>query len=88
MKPGTYVSRSVYAKLQAENKRLMRDIKVMACGVPLDAIQMRIKYREQFRRNERLNEAIKKAAQQYAEEHPEFKQFIDSLKHKDRSNQN
>ena len=82
MKPGTYVSRSVYAKLQAENKRLMKDIKVMACGVPLDAIKMRVRYREEFKRNERIEEAIKKAALQYMDEHPEFKKRIDELKTK------
>jgi hypothetical protein len=52
------VSRSVYAKLQAENKRLMADIRVMACGECFDAIQMRLKWRAKFKAEEELYSAI------------------------------
>ncbi len=53
------VSRSVYAKLQAENRRLMADIKVMTCGECFDAIQMRLRWRAKFKVEEDLNSAIK-----------------------------
>lgn len=85
MKPGTYVSRAVYAKLQAENRRLLADIKVMACGEVFDAIQMRIKWRKRFRDEEMLNQAIKKAARQYVDEHPEMKEWVEGLSKKQSS---
>lgn len=61
----TKVSRSVYQKLKEENKRLLADIKVMACGECFDAVQMRIKYRTKFRHDEAFNAAMKEAALRY-----------------------
>ena len=71
MKPGTYVSRAVYAKLQAERNRLLKDIEVMACGEPVDAIQMRFKWRKKFEQDKKFWDTVKIAAVQYAKEHPE-----------------
>jgi len=59
MKRGTYVSRSVYAKLQAENKRLMADIKVMATGECFEAIQLRMKWRKVFKAQKELEEMLR-----------------------------
>lgn len=59
VKNGLTVSRAVYAKLQAENKRLMADIKVMATGECFDAIQLRMKYRKQFRAQKEMDDMIK-----------------------------
>jgi len=61
MKPSSPVSRSVYQKLAEENKRLMRDIKVMACGECFEAIQMRLKWRKFFREKEEWDKAFKEA---------------------------
>lgn len=76
MKPRTYVSRAVYAKLQAERNRLLKDIEVMACGETFEAIQMRLKWRKKFREDNDLKEAIRKACKQYAKEHPEIMEGI------------
>ena len=54
------VSRSIYQKVVEENKRLKKDIKVMACGHMVDAIQMRIKWRKHFEDENRFNNIIKK----------------------------
>jgi len=82
MKPGTHVSRSVYAKLQAENRRLRADIKVMACGQPVDAIQMRIKWRKKFTEDKMFDEAIRAAAKEYMKANPELEGFVKGLKKK------
>jgi hypothetical protein len=79
MKQGTYVSRSVFAKLQGERNRLLKDIEVMACGEPMEAIQMRLKWRKKFEQDRQFNEAIKEACKQYAKEHPEI---LESIKRK------
>ena len=60
MLKGKYVSRSVYQKAKEENKRLLADIKVMACGECFDAIQMRIKWRKIFKEIEDSEKAIMK----------------------------
>jgi len=60
MLKGKYVSRSVYQKAKEENRQLMKDIKVMACGECFDAIQMRIKWRKIFKEQEQFDEAINK----------------------------
>lgn len=59
MLKGKYVSRSVYQKAKEENKRLLADIKVMACGECFDAIQMRIKWRKIFKEIEDSEKAIR-----------------------------
>ena len=56
---GKYVSRSVYQKAKEENKRLLADIKVMACGECFDAIQMRIKWRKIFKAKEQFEKTIR-----------------------------
>lgn len=48
-KIGTYVSRSVYTKIQMENKRLLSDIYTICCGSMFDAIQLRLKYKDKFK---------------------------------------
>jgi len=59
MLKGKYVSRSVYQKAKEENKRLLADIKVMACGECFDAIQIRIKWRKIFKEQEQFEKAIR-----------------------------
>lgn len=68
----TKVSRSIYQKLKEENKRLLADIKVMACGECFEAIQMRIKWRTKFKRVEAFNAAMKAVALRYFKQHPEL----------------
>jgi hypothetical protein len=76
MKRGSYVSRSVFAKLQGERNRLMKDIEVMACGEPMEAIQMRLKWRKKFEQDKKFWDTVKIAAAQYAKEHPEILEGI------------
>ena len=59
MEKGKYVSRSVYQKAKEENKRLLADIKVMACGECFDAIQLRIKWRKIFEKKEQFEKTIR-----------------------------
>jgi hypothetical protein len=59
MKKGSFVSRLFYQKLQEENKRLLADIKVMACGECFDAIQMRLKWRRIFKEKQDFDNAIR-----------------------------
>jgi hypothetical protein len=54
----------------------MKDIEVMACGEPMEAIQMRLKWRKKFEQDRKFNEAIKEACKQYAKEHPEILEKI------------
>ena len=54
-----YVSRSAFQKLAEKNKRLMKDIEVMACGECFEAIQMRIKWRKYFEQQKELENAIR-----------------------------
>jgi len=61
MQKGKYVSRSVHQKAKEENKRLLADIKVMACWECFEAIQMRIRWRKIFKEQEQFDEAVKRA---------------------------
>lgn len=79
MKPGTYVSRAVFAKLQAENNRLRRDIKIMVLSTGVDGARVRMRWREEFRKEEQIQELLKVAIEHYYKDHPEEKKFIDNL---------
>lgn len=56
---GTYVSRAVYAKLQAENKRLIKDIYTMVMGISWSSIETRKKWKDKFEKDKELNRLLK-----------------------------
>lgn len=60
---GKYVSRAVYAKLQAERNRLLNDIKIMATGSQNDCLTIVTKWRLHFHRIKMMNEALRIIAQ-------------------------
>jgi hypothetical protein len=53
------VSRSAFAKVQNENHRLKRILKVLCTGESVAAIQLRIEYREMLAREEEMWDIIK-----------------------------
>ena len=67
------VSRSVYQKLKEENKRLMKDIRILCeDGIPsFDQIMLIKKYRDQFRKEKEFNDLIKSAFRNYIKNNPE-----------------
>jgi hypothetical protein len=60
MEKGKYVSRAVYAKLQAENKRLMKDIELMAMGGAEGGVTWQ-KWRKHFKKQKAWMDALREA---------------------------
>ncbi|HUV00046.1 MAG TPA: hypothetical protein VMW32_03680 [Bacteroidales bacterium] len=68
------INRSVYQKVCEENKRLMKDIRILALAGPLsfEKIECLIKWRKKFARDAETEKLIKAAARQYMKDHPEY----------------
>jgi len=69
----SYVSRSVYQKLAEENKRLMKDLKIICTGDPVDAIMLRIHWRNRFRKEEKFKAELKRILRKVLDENPDLK---------------
>lgn len=67
------VSRSVYQKLKEENKRLMKDIRILCeDGIPsFEQIMLIKKYRSQFKKEKEFNNMIKLACQNHIKNNPD-----------------
>lgn len=61
---GKYVSRAVYAKLQAENKRLIKDIKLIVKQGSKSAETFQ-KWKKHFEAAERYNDLLSEALTQF-----------------------
>jgi hypothetical protein len=55
----SFVSRSVYQKLAEENKRLLKDLRTICLGDPVDAIITRIHWRNRFKKEDKFWEDVK-----------------------------
>jgi hypothetical protein len=77
MNKGTYVTRSVYQKVVEENRRLLKDIKILCTtsSIP-EAFKLRIEYRKRFQHEAELNAMIKKVALEYGKAHPELRVHV------------
>jgi hypothetical protein len=73
MKHVSKISRSVFQKKVEENKRLLRDIRVMTMEPGIKAILLRMKWRDRFKHETELNNLLKTAAKKYFNDHPELK---------------
>ena len=67
------VSRSVYQKLAEENKRLMRDLRLMTMGSAYQRVTTYGKWKKHFQYEDDVNIALKEVANQYFKDHPELK---------------
>ncbi len=67
------VSRSVYQKLKEENKRLVKDIRILCEeGIPsFDQIMLIKKYRDKFRKEKEFNDLIKQACSMHIKNNPD-----------------
>ncbi len=78
---GKYVKRSTYQKLFEENKKLLKDIRILTEeGINPRAILLKIDWRKKFKEDKDLNDLIKMACDQYLDEHPETKAIIENFK--------
>jgi hypothetical protein len=59
---GKYVSRAVYAKLQAENHRLMEDIRLMSVGGVEGGVTW-TKWRKHFKSKDQFMQVLRSVAQ-------------------------
>lgn len=66
---GKYVSRAVFAKMQAEKQRLTEDIRLMVSGSAEGGVTWN-KWRKHFKFHAQLNQALREIA---AKELPELK---------------
>ena len=70
LKPGTYVSRSVYTKLQMENKRLLADLRTICCGdISPEKILLRVKWRDKFEKDDAFNSMLQDFAKKHFSKH-------------------
>lgn len=72
---GKYVSRAVYAKLQAEKNRLYNDIRVMVDDRSGKGIQTWLKWERHFKKEQQLHNMLREIAK---EELPKLQAKIDS----------
>lgn len=63
MKRVSYVSRSVYQHLAEENKRLLKDLRTICMNPGIQALMLRIHYREHFRKEDKFNADLQKCLQ-------------------------
>ena len=64
------VSRSVYQKVCEENKRLLRDIKILVSKeLDPNKVILMVEYRERFEKEERFRLMMKEVAKQYIKDH-------------------
>lgn len=75
MKKGTYVSRAVFAKQQAEIHRLKKDIYTLVMGSMPEAILLKEKYRKEFEFWNEIKTELKKLAEK---ELPKLRAKLDS----------
>lgn len=74
LKKGTYVSRSAYSKLQAENKALKKDIYILCHekhAYTAERVMMTYKYRRQYEAEERFKQMLKELAMKHIAENPD-----------------
>ena len=83
------VSRSTYQKVCEENKRLMKDIKILVGrtnSLTPQKIELLETYRAKFKDKDDLDYVIKLAAIEYLKDHPEYDitspKFIRPIKEK------
>ena len=78
----TAVSRSVYQKVCEENKRLLKDIKILSNGLTSDKIICINKWRKKFKDDDDFNELLRSASKEYIQLHKdELPDFLTKLKH-------
>jgi hypothetical protein len=74
LKRGTYVSRAAYAKLQGENKALLKDIYILChekyALTPEPVLIMR-RWRDKFKQDEHFRAMLKEIALKHARENPD-----------------
>ena len=63
------VSRSTYQKLAEENKRLMKDIRLLVEIPSSESILCRHKWQKHFQEERELHEAMRIACKQYIKDH-------------------
>jgi protein-arginine kinase activator protein McsA len=73
MEKGTYVTRSAFQRLAEENKRLLKDIKILCTAPVSEAYALRIDWRKRFQHEAELNAMIRKVALDYGKAHPELR---------------
>jgi hypothetical protein len=71
----TKISRSVFQHVVEQNKKLLRDIRIMSMEPGVKAILLRMRWRDRFKHDETLNNLLNKAAKTYFKEHPELMLF-------------
>ena len=71
MKHKSKISRSIFQHVVEENKKLLRDIRIIAMEPGVKAILVRMKWRDKFRHNEAFNKMLTTCAKRYFKEHPE-----------------
>lgn len=71
MKRPSKISRSVFQHVVEENKRLLRDIRIMTMELGMKAILLRMKWRDRFRHDDDLNRMLTTCAKRYFKEHPD-----------------
>ncbi|MDY8137586.1 hypothetical protein [Aquimarina sp. 2201CG5-10] len=64
------VNRSTYQKVVEENKRLLRDIKVLVNGSIPEVIFLKDKYQKRFKSEKELNDLLRYAAKKYVDDNP------------------
>ena len=69
MKGKSYISRSVYQKLAEENKSLMRDLKIISTGDPVEAFIVRKHWRERFKKEEKFWNDLREILKEEVKEH-------------------
>lgn len=65
-----YVKRSTYQKVVEENKRLLRDIKILSGEPSAEKMLLTQKWRDKFAKDLELNLLLKAAAEQYIKDNP------------------
>lgn len=80
---GTYVSRSAYAKLQAENKRLIKDIQTLVMPYDnkysYDKMMVIKKWRETFKAERDFNEMLRSVCRKMKKDEAEQKGMLKDL---------
>lgn len=72
MKRKSKISRSVFQHQVEENKKLLRDIKILVTQRGFKALKVRMRWWEHFKKEKEIASFIKAGAKEYYRKHPEL----------------
>jgi hypothetical protein len=77
------ISRSVYQHAVEQNKKLLRDIRIMVMERGWKSLMVRIKWKDKFKHDTEMNNLIRTVAKKYIADHPELEMQYPKLFGKD-----